>query len=164
MAPIGLGDPKARLAVFNANRPPLEQYQSLDYCKAIEHHEIKTIADLTGNHWRKIFNCYAKLVFELDPQFYKTWQDLRDECLLQNASGYGLFFSPPQPNNTQIKIVSGKQYWDRLNLNITVEWIDSHFAVSHEKRLIVSPYFDYRQLSNKKITQLVSLIRALDQN
>ncbi|MCW8878002.1 MAG: hypothetical protein OQJ89_14100, partial [Kangiellaceae bacterium] len=162
MTPIGLGDPKARLAVFNANRPPLELYQNLNYCKVVEHHEIKTIADLTGNHWRKIFNCYAKLAFELNPQCFKTWQDLRDECLLQRGSGYGLYFSPPQVDNRQIKIVSGKQYWDRLNLNIPVQWIDSNFAVCHEKRLIVSPYFDYRQLSNAKITQLVSLINQFD--
>ena len=161
MMPIGLGDSKARLAVFNANRPPLEFYQNLDFCKAIECHEIKTIADSTGNHWRKIFNCYAKLAFELDPQSFQTWQDLRDEYLLQKNSGYGLFFSPPESNQNQIKIVSGKQYWEQLNLNISVQWIDPFFAVCRQNRLIVSPYFDYRQLSNVKITQLVSLIREL---
>ncbi|WP_411266875.1 DUF6942 family protein [Colwellia sp. C1TZA3] len=50
------------------NCPPLPYYQNLTSVKALVADEIAHITDETGNHWRKTFNVYAKLLFELSPE------------------------------------------------------------------------------------------------
>ena len=161
MAVVGLGNPNASIAVYIGNRPPLPPYQSLNACQYIDIGEIAFIGQETGNHWRKIFNCYAKLAFELDTQGFSRWQALRDESLLQNGSSYSLLFSKPNfSNHQQIKIFCGKTYFAEC-LDEKVEWLDEHFAIAPQKKLLVAPYFDYRQLSNLKITRLVELIRSI---
>jgi len=161
MKPIGLGNPKAKIVVFIANRPPLDEFAELIDMRAIRENEISQIVTLTGNHWRKIFNCYAKLVFELDPQGELSWQKLRDNQLLTQSSQQALLFSAPNLSQTKtIKIICGKSYFKQLALNIDVDWLDDYFAINRQQNLIVSPYFDYRQLSNARIEQLVSLIKG----
>jgi len=39
--------------------------------------------------------------------------------------------------------------------------VDNDFSVNREQRIIVAPYFDYRQLSNKKLEVLMGLITGL---
>ncbi|MDO6445585.1 hypothetical protein Q4493_07335 [Colwellia sp. 1_MG-2023] len=168
----GLGKPTAQLNVFIENTPPLTEYQTLQACRPMQVGEIKTIADLTGNHWRKIFNVYAKLAFELTPTKYKTWQDFRDCALLQNHSNENLLFNlTPQEIlqhvsnkpllSDNISIIMGKTYATKLGFSETCHWLSAEFAVNADKKLVICPYFDYRQLSNIKITQLCQLINAL---
>lgn len=169
---IGLGNKNATLQVYIENIPPLEMYQQLAHVKAMNQGEIRMIADLTGNHWRKIFNVFAKLIFELQPQHYPTWQALRDEHLLQANSDQLLLFSPPAQSNAnhQIKqpnvitIIMGKTYADKLGAAEQAFWLNDVFAINNETSTIICPYFDYRQLSNLKISQLVALIHNLKNN
>lgn len=170
---IGLGNKNASLHVYIENIPPLAMYQELTQVKAMKKGDIKMIADLTGNHWRKIFNVFAKLLFELQPQHYPSWQTLRDEHLLQENSNQLLLFSPPeQPNNDAnkrqkikppniITIIMGKTYADKVGLAEQALWLNECFAINKATNTIICPYFDYRQLSNIKISQLVSLIKKL---
>ena len=160
---VGIGDKAANLSVYIANRPPLEEYRSLNELRPLVKGDIQYISNETGNHWRKIFNCYAKLCFCLDGQNYSTWQNYRDERLLQLSSQTQLLFSSPdlRAKSRQVHLVSGRTYYQSLSLRIPVEWLDSYFAVSFEYRLIVTPYFDYRQLSNARIEFLVGLINQL---
>ncbi len=166
---IGIGNPNAQLIVYNANRPPLDEFKLLTNIRGLKQGEIRLIGELTGNHWRKIFNCFAKLIFELQPKHFKTWQTLRDNELLTDSGEELLLFSKPNIHaartgsnaTSPIHIISGKTYFSQLSLNIKVEWLDDFFAINSQYKLIVSPYFDYRQLSNIKITQLVSLINNL---
>ncbi|WP_196139024.1 hypothetical protein [Aliikangiella sp. G2MR2-5] len=164
MAPqlIGLGNSHANIVVCIGNRPPLDEYQQLDSLRPMRNGEIKSIADRTGNHWRKIFNCFAKFAFDLEPENFACWQDLRDESLLQKDSNYALLFSQPDWNtDSQIRVICGKQYFfDSIGGNI--EWVDEFFAVDKKRKLIVSPYFDYRQLSNVKIEALKRLITGVN--
>ena len=165
MASIGLGNPSATFVAHIENVPPLPQYQSLSSCLPLVPNDISMIASLTGNHWRKIFNVYAKLIFELSPNKHSTWQDLREYELLQKQSSQSLLFSPPSltqlSNKATITLVLGKTYATRLEISDKCHWVSSSFAINEEKRLIICPYFDYRQLSNKKITQLCQLIKHL---
>ena len=70
-------------------------------------------------------------------------------------------FTPPTFSDPKIvRIVAGKTYAAELELP-SLTWLDNYFAINHEHRVIVSPYFDYRQLSNMKITQLAGLINNL---
>ncbi|TQV89125.1 DUF6942 family protein [Aliikangiella coralliicola] len=157
---VGIGSQQARLAVYIANRPPLPEFTGLNDFRPMVSGEIKCIADLTGNHWRKIFNCYAKLSFLLDSNNYSSWQELRDNQLLQSNGNEQLLFSPPDINESRIiKIICGRTYFKDLNLNISVDWVDSYFGLNFESKLIVTPYFDYRQLTNQRIEQLVDYIK-----
>ena len=163
---VGFGAKNFNLAIYIANRPPLDDYLNLSTIQALLPEEAHNIGQATSNHWRKIFNVSAKFLFKLyqeekrfDAKF--TWQDYRDTFLFQAESREALLFSPPsfeQPDT--IHIVAGKTYAKQLKL-AHLTWLDEHFAVSTQEPLILCPYLDYRQLSNARITQLVSLVQAI---
>jgi len=46
-------------------------------------------------------------------------------------------------------------------LTAPLTWLDDEFAINKEARVIVCPYFDYRQLSNIKIVRLAQLMKSL---
>jgi hypothetical protein len=174
------------IKVYLANRPPLAEYLRTEVIDQLPAGEIKRIADETGNHWRKIFNVYAKLMYSLaevtdDPLLlnYNRWQVYRDQALLQQGSdtelhlGSSIMENSPLhlplqlPWNTKdndltvIHIIMGKTYSERLLEDTFIEWLDKDFAINRQKNIIVCPYFDYRQLSNLKIQTLVNLILSL---
>lgn len=183
----GLGNDNANIIFYIRNRPPLETYQNLNSVKPLSPGEISHICQETGNHWRKIFNVYAKLLFELSANKFSSWQQLRDEQLLQVQSQHCLLFSAPsfttnttpcQPETSNLQtahvadftmakpkkklhIVLGKGYAQELNLCNQSTWLSDDFAINPELGLIICPYFDYRQLSNVKIIQLAGLIKQL---
>ncbi|WP_430462865.1 DUF6942 family protein [Thalassolituus sp. LLYu03] len=128
---IGLGNAGAGFQVYIENRPPLPQYQNLTELRAMQPGEIAAIAQETGNHWRKIFNVYAKLVFAVNPAGFSRWQDLRDQQLLQQGSGQALLFSPPDVSvktagDTQsgsgqpgtVRLLLARKYADALGLTV----------------------------------------------
>ena len=161
----GLGSQNAELVFYIKNRPPLAAYQSLCEVKPLQQGEIAHICHETGNHWRKIFNVYAKLLFELAPTKFSNWQQLRDNSLLQANSAHCLLFSPPDFTSLEaskkLHIILGKGYAEQLNLCDDSTWLSNDFAINEKLRVIICPYFDYRQLSNIKITQLAGLIHQL---
>jgi hypothetical protein len=182
---IGIGDKSADFRVYIENKPPIARYQILTTTLPIKVNEVRNIADETGNHWRKIFNVYAKLYFEYAPQQFQNWQAFRDQKLLQQNSNTALFFSPPVMNDLatvqqsspieqsknmvakrhsgkKINIIMGRTYAKKLGLSERCYWLSEDFAINTQEKLLICPYFDYRQLSNVKITQLISLIKSLD--
>ena len=186
MNDVGLGHlvPEGGIRVFIANRPPLDIYQQRNNLLSMEFGEIDEIARLTGNHWRKIFNVYAKLMFALLSSNnclandISTWQIYRDKSLLQHNSATALLFSKPyfqietastakQCKSNTVNIVMGKQYAASLGLdrehNKELIIIDNDFAISKSHNIIICPYFDYRQLSNIKIDHLVKLIKKMQE-
>lgn len=172
---VGLGNNKANLCFYIKNRPPLTQYENLAHIRPMLDNEIATIGQQTGNHWRKIFNVYAKLLFELAPMQFSKWQHLHDDYLLQAHSNTCLLFSAPNikvSNNAftkealvkthnKLHIILGKGYGESLALFENCTWLNNDFAVNFDEGIIICPYFDYRQLSNNKISQLVRLIQQL---
>lgn len=74
---VGLGSQCFHLAMYIANRPCNDHYPTLDRLQPLEVGELQHIVANNTNHWRKVFNVYAKLLFELDwPTFVKkTWPD-----------------------------------------------------------------------------------------
>jgi len=160
------------IQVYTANRPPLSDYLTVGVLNNMLVGEIKHVANETGNHWRKIFNVYAKFIFALAGKtknskvlVFKTWQGYRDERLLQKGSETELVFdslSLQQSMNhfdgQNIRIVMGKGYAEVLLSGIDLSWLDTDFAISDRERVVVCPYFDYRQLSNVKIERLVNIV------
>jgi hypothetical protein len=175
--PIGFGVNKAKIHVYIENIPPLPEYKELSSINPLQIGDINRIGQLTGNHWRKIFNVFAKVLFEYHPQNFTSWQSLRDEYLLQSHSNECLVFSPTYLSEIKrtkrnscdekeevkvISIIMGKTYAKKLGVAESSYWLSESFAVNKYKNLIICPYFDYRQLSNVKITQLVQLIKQLE--
>jgi hypothetical protein len=171
--PSGLGDPLAQFKVYIANRPGFAEYSNLAVVKPLLNGEIQEVGLACGNGWRKVFNVYAKLVFALNTESIvalrgaQSWQLFREQTLLQSDSNTSLLFSAPQStqgknvNSKSIDIVMGKTYAKSLKLPATLRWLDHEFAVDLQSRLLICPYFDYRQLSNIKIIRLVELIKLL---
>lgn len=168
----GFGCEQAYLKVYIDNRPPLDHYQNMAALVPIQIGEILEIGRLTGNHWRKIFNVYAKLCFELMPENFNTWQNLRDQKLLQKGSDQALIFNQTgfnqyieQGSKEDIHIIMGRTFASSLIIDNQFSkdliWLNEEFAINKTFRFIVCPYFDYRQLSNLKISYLVKLITSL---
>jgi hypothetical protein len=170
------------IKVYLANRPPLAEYHNTKVIDHLPVGEIKRIATEAGNHWRKIFNVYAKLVYCLAEKTanpvlnqYCSWQAYRDQSLLQQGSDTELHFdssatstesNTASSNNSVVHILMGKAFSERLLANAPqecerVEWLDNDFAINRTLKIIVCPYFDYRQLSNIKIERLAELIVSL---
>ena len=175
------------IKVYLANRPPMAEYLNTDVMDSLPMGEIRRIANETGNHWRKIFNVYAKLIYCLAGlqrssllRQYGSWQAYRDRLLLQQGSDTELYFDhfglfsqlnvafdreaqgiDSASGERVVHIVMGKSFSERLLEGGSLEWLDDDFAINYKKSLIVCPYFDYRQLSNVKIERLAALIMAL---
>ncbi len=170
---IGLGCTRFTIAVYIGNKPNMLEYQQLKFITPVIPDEINTINKACGNGWRKVFNVYAKLLYALDKkhfgfsEFAPTWQKYRDSFLLQSNSKVALLFSPPHPekNNEPLHIICGKTYAKHLlttgQLVANFIWLDDEFAIDKTQKLIVCPYFDYRQLSNIKIEKLAGLLKEL---
>ena len=124
-----------------------------------------------------MFNVYAKLLYALDKKHFSfsklapTWQQYRDQYLLQAESGTALIFSPPDfsllSNDAEVKtlhIICGRTYAKQLvnnGLDVQLTWLDEEFAIDVAQAVIVCPYFDYRQLSNHKIKRLSVMLTGV---
>ena len=172
----GLGCKSSLINVYIGNVPAMTEYQSLTDITPVIPGEIHAIGQALGNGWRKVFNVYAKLIFALDDKQFDfrqqadSWQQWRDNFLLQTDSNTSLRFSPPQldsPSHQRaFHIIMGRTYAKQLVadglLNAPLNWLNEEFAINEEHHLVVCPYFDYRQLSNVKIATLVNLIRDFE--
>jgi hypothetical protein len=165
----GFGDEAFKVAVYIEKRPPMPAWQQLDHLHAMQPGQINEINQACGNGWRKVFNVYSKVLFALPSEFYDfakrapDWQTFRDEQLLQAHSQTTLLFSPPILNKSkQLHIIAGRTYAKQLInnglLDCQLTWLDDEFAISKSSKVIVCPYFDYRQLSNIKIARLSQLV------
>lgn len=162
----GLGDEHAEFCVYLANRPPMPEFTDHEGLLPLLPGDIYRIGQETGNHWRKIFNVYAKLLFELGgmrTEGSATWQAYRDGKMLQAGSKVALIYGSSVASNTEtskITLIMGKQFADDTDFwKYDGQWINADFAIN-SKGWILCPYFDYRQLSNIKITTLVSIIKS----
>lgn len=161
---IGLGDTAAGLIVYAPHRPPLEPYLSQNRIQPLAEGELADLISATGNHWRKIFNLYAKLLHRLDPQ-ESSWQSCREQRLLQAGCGCALLFSaPPSPfasSSDSWQLVMGKAYAESCQLDQVEDLVTfENFRWSPSRRLILTPYFDYRALSNARLDDLYRLIAS----
>lgn len=169
---LGLGDPKAQFKVYLANRPAFSFAHGQTDIIALQKGQIAAVGQACGNGWRKVFNVYAKIMFALSSEStiamqrheFVDWQTYRDQRLLQQNSNTALMFNDYKSALSQqdvLHIIMGRTYAKSLHLPASLQWLDKEFAIDHKFKLIVCPYFDYRQLSNLKIIRLVELIYQL---
>jgi len=174
----GFGDANASIRVYMAKPPPMAEYGNLALVQPLHSGEIALINQVCGNGWRKVFNVYAKLLFALDPtqfsfsQQASSWQQYRDTFLLQGASSTALLFGLPvfsvpetQTSTKTVHIIAGRTHAKALldaGLPAQLIWLNHEFAIDKHRRLLVCPYFDYRQLNNEKLVYLAQLIKTLE--
>jgi len=168
----GFGDEHAHFRVYLPAPPPMEAYQQLAGIQSLQAGDIDQIYRHCGNGWRKIFNVYAKLLFALPPTHFRittaasSWQQFRDEQLLQNASNTALYFSAPQLRSDEnvIHLIAGRTLAKQMlaqGMPAELQWLSAEFAVDPLRKVVVTPFFDYRQLNNEKIAISVQLLQLL---
>ena len=168
---VGIGDPDCDFVVYIGNRPPMDEYIKRQGLTPAAKGELASIGRETGNHWRKIINIYAKLGYMLDAKDFSSWQVYRERYLLTKGSGQALLFDDyiELTKSEAVRLICGKVHAAMLLANSVVgnvaetsmQWVDADFAIDPSRRLIVTPYFDYRQLSNAKLEVLASIINNL---
>ncbi|WP_078083791.1 DUF6942 family protein [Microbulbifer mangrovi] len=102
-----------------------------------------------SNHWRKIVTLLAKIA---SPQ--EEWRSFRDGELFESAA---LCFSPRLRNVRGWHWIGGKENLHRFSiegLNAKPLIGAPEVALDVEKRLLLTPYPDYRQLSNATVAEI----------
>lgn len=128
---IGLGSSSFRLAIYIANRPCNDHYPSLNLLQPLGSGELQHIVANNTNHWRKAFNVYAKLLFELEwPAFSKKiWGDIgsvKEECSGDCAMEYGAI----ENNSIDESAIEEKcQTWQQYR--------DNHFLQQHSAEALL---------------------------
>lgn len=171
MSHRGFGDVNAHFRVYLAAPPAMEAYQQLSAVEPLQAGDIDQIYRHCGNGWRKIFNVYAKLLFALSPAYFafpssaSSWQLFRDQQLLQRSSDTALCFGAPQLGDEGVfHLIAGRTLAKQLlaqGLAADLYWLSSEFAVDPSRNLLVTPFFDYRQLNNEKIAVSATLLQLL---
>ena len=124
---VALGDTQFTFAVYIANQPKMPEYESLKHIMPLQLGEIDSIGKACGNGWRKVFNVYAKLLYALDKNHFHfselapTWQQYRDQFLLQKNSTTALIFTPPCLNNIESSYVENSYLDNREIENKLIE-------------------------------------------
>ncbi|SIS43426.1 DUF6942 family protein [Neptunomonas antarctica] len=151
-----LGAVTADIILYTENRPMLPA--DILYGERLM---IPDLIALNGNHWRKIFTIFAKLVSPSD-----DWRGYRDGFLLQEKEA--IYFGDALHEmlhetrnetgdvigNTTVKIhlISGKSTWDRLGVNLEeFQPLDPQQRLWVKDNMICMPYLDYRQFPNSLI-------------
>jgi len=170
---IGFGDANASFRVYLATPPPMPAYQQLSCITPLRAGDIEQIYRECGNGWRKIFNVYAKLLFSLPLVPFEfqgkaaNWQQFRDTRLLQEQGNCALCFDAPKLDGTGFHLIAGRTHAKQLiaeGLQAQLHWLNTEFAVDPTHRLLVTPFFDYRQLNNEKIAITAKLLKLITQN
>ncbi|ARU58228.1 hypothetical protein OLMES_4212 [Oleiphilus messinensis] len=65
-------------------------------------------------------------------------------------------------SNQAVRLITGRTWAESLGLGISFEQLTPEFWVNDDHRVIVCPYFDYRQLSDIKIMYLVKLLKRFN--
>jgi len=158
---IGFGNHNPRWVLHIANRPALAEFQH-DVFRALTRGEAAEIIKATSNHWRKAFSIMAKISFALFDTGCATWQEYRDTKLLTEEGFESVSFEPFQTNQLNaFSIVCGFAYAEQqLEVSKLIPHIEQpKLLISETDDVIVTPYFDWRQLTNEILATLVTVLQ-----
>ena len=69
-----------------------------------------------------------------------------------------------KPAENTIHLIAGRTHAKQLiqqGLGCQLHWLNEEFAIDPLNKVLVTPYFDYRQLSNEKIEFSAALFKTL---
>lgn len=107
----------------------------------------QTLISANSNHWRKIVTLLAKVASPVAEE----WRNFRDETLFTEVA---LCFTPQLINTTTWHWIGGKDNLQRFeDLSRLGQPLagEPDILIAPDKRLLLTPYPDYRQLSNAKV-------------
>lgn len=141
--PDYLGTPGPRMVLYLPHRPTaLEQL--------VLQPSAQALVDANSNHWRKIVNLLAKIASpEAD-----GWRQFRDDALFQHTA---LCFSPTLVSGTTWHWIGGKENVQRFaDVEMDREPLTGapDVAIDYGRRLLITPYPDYRQLNNALVAAI----------
>ncbi len=129
----GLGDASPLLVVCAPHRPPTLEPSQRKQLSPLSGDDLNQLVLAGGNHWRKIFNLYAKLLHGLTP-LAPDWQSCRDWRLLRSGSACALVFEQGwRPEPGQLCLVMGQTYGRSLG------WLTSDQVLPAEHPFVQHP-------------------------
>ena len=160
---VGIGSEQPRWVLCIANRPELDKFQH-EIFTTLKLGEAAEIIHQTSNHWRKLFSIMAKISFALFETGCDTWQQYRDTKLLTAEGFETISFEPVEEvsRNAVPCIVAGFTYADTqvdLAQFLPLE-NDAKVLCRPGSNIVVTPYFDWRQLTNAILENVILVIEA----
>lgn len=151
-SPDYLGSPHPKLVLYLPHRP-----NGLE--PLLEHPSAGALVAANSNHWRKIVTLLAKIA----SPHADDWRRFRDESLFQQTA---LCFAPKLVKGTPIDAsswhwIGGRENLQRFtSLHHQAEPLTNGADVflDRGKRLLLTPYPDYRQLSNRLVSDIRSAL------
>ncbi len=147
--PDYLGSSQPRIVLYLPHRPNgLAEF----------HHDpsAQALIAANSNHWRKIVTLLAKIASPVADE----WRSFRDQALFRHTA---LCFAPKQVAGPCWHWIGGKDNLQRFqSLTHKARPLGEvpEVSVDVEKRLLLTPYPDYRQLSNRLVTQVRHTLRG----
>ena len=144
-----LGTSSPSLVLYLPHRP-----EALD--RLVMAPDVRLLLENNSNHWRKIVTLLAKVA---SPQ--KEWRNFRDDALFQHTA---LCFSPRLKETSAWHWIGGKdnlRRFDIKGLNAKPLSAAPAVAIDTEKQLLLTPYPDYRQLSNATVSEIRTALDRL---
>lgn len=141
--PDYLGSANPRLVLYLPHRPNSLAEIANAPC-------ANTLVAANSNHWRKIVNLLAKITSPVEDH----WREFRDAALFRQTA---LCFRPELLMTDGWHWIGGKdnlQRFGALHCNTQPLTECAEVSIDIEKRLLLTPYPDYRQLSNKVVSQI----------
>lgn len=138
-----LGSPTARLVLYLPHSPQgAERFACAPTAQAV--------MAANSNHWRKIITLLAKV----SSPVANDWRGFRDETLFADTA---LCFSPHLRSGPCWHWIAGQANLARfagLEHQARALPEDGAIAVDAKQKLLLSPYPDYRQLSNARVERI----------
>ena len=140
--PDYLGPPQPALILYLPHRPEI-----LD--QLVKTPDAGLLMKNNSNHWRKIVTLLAKVA---SPQL--EWRSFRDNALFEHTA---MCFSARLREIPAWHWIGGKDNLQRF----TIEGLNAkpltnapEIALDAEKKILLTPYPDYRQLSNATVDEI----------
>lgn len=138
-----LGSHRPRLVLYLPHRPN-------GLAQLVDAPDARALVAANSNHWRKIVTLLAKIACpDAD-----GWRRFRDEALFQHTA---LCFAPALVNTGSWHWIGGRDNLQRFPaLQHAARPLDDSPGVSidPDRRLLLTPYPDYRQLSNALVSRI----------
>lgn len=118
--------------------------------------DAQALMAANSNHWRKIVTLLAKIASPIA----EDWRRFRDEALFQHTA---LCFSPALVNSPTWHWIGGKdnlQRFESLYHSAMPLAPAPGVLLDPHRRILLTPYPDYRQLSNHLLSQIRIVLRT----
>lgn len=142
-----IGSPSPLLVLYLPHRPN-------GLAQLMETPSAQALIEANSNHWRKIVTLLAKVASPVADD----WRGFRDDGLFRHTA---LCFAPELLSDATWHWIGGRDNLQRFNgLRHSARPLAGRpeVSVDPDKRLLLTPYPDYRQLSNAVVASIRSTL------